>query len=203
MSEPDHASSAWIRELVAGEATVVGEFWQMYGGRLERLAASRMNPALQRRVGPDDIVQSVCRTFFRRSRDGQFELHGTAGLWRLLCAITLAKVRHHARFHYQDKRRIDREVAPAAGDDRGAAFDPVAAEPTPAEIAEFADEMRRLFEALDEEERQFVQLRIEGLTQAEIAERLGRSERTVRRLLERVRDRWQALLEASLAGESR
>lgn len=203
MSDPDDSSSAWLRELVAGEAVIVGEFWQSYGERLQRLAASRMNPALQRRVGPDDIVQSVCRTFFRRSRDGQFELHGTASLWRLLCAITLAKVKHHARFHYQAKRRVDREVASAAAGNRETSFDPAASGPTPAEVAEFADEMQRMFEALDDEERQFVQLRIEGLTQVEIADRLGRSERTVRRLLDRVKHRWEVLLDDSLRDQSR
>lgn len=203
MSESDQASIAWIRELVAGEAGIVGEFWQTYGDRLQRLAASRMNPALQRRIGPDDIVQSVCRTFFRRSQDGQFELHGTASLWRLLCAITLAKVRHHARFHYQDKRSPDREAALPAGSDRERSLDPTASEPTPAEVAEFADEMQRMFDALDDEERQFVQLRIEGLKQSEIAERLGCSERTVRRLLERVKQRWEGLLEQSLADAAR
>lgn len=202
MSSPEDASTAWIRELVTGNEVIVGEFWQQYGGNLQRLAASRMTPALQRRVGPEDIVQSVCRTFFRRSAEGQFELHGTASLWRLLCAITLTKVRHHARFHYQEKRRIDRErdLSAGRGDDR-AAFEPASAGPTPAEVAEFADEMQRMFDALDEEERQFVQLRIEGLTQVEIADQLGCSERTVRRLLGRVKDRWEELLDESLTGD--
>ena len=103
MSESDQASIAWIRELVAGEAGIVRRV--LADVRRPVAAAGRQpdEPALQRRIGPDDIVQSVCRTFFRRSQDGQFELHGTASLWRLLCAITLAKVRHHARFHYQEQ----------------------------------------------------------------------------------------------------
>lgn len=199
MSAPEDASIVWIRELVAGNEAIVGEFWEEYGERLERLAASRMTPALKRRVGAEDIVQSVCRTFFRRTAEGQFELHGTASLWRLLCAITLAKVRHQARFHYQEKRRIDRERG--TGDEH-AAFDPQSGGQTPEEIAEFADEMQRLFDALDDEERQFVQLRIEGLTQVEIAERLGRSERTVRRLLGRVKERWAQLLDETLAPDA-
>lgn len=203
MSSSNDASTAWIRELVTGNELVVGQFWQQYGDNLQRLAASRMTPALQRRVGADDIVQSVCRTFFRRSAEGQFELHGTASLWRLLCAITLAKVRHHARFHYQEKRGIDRERDMSAGtsNDRPD-FDPASGGPTPAEIAEFADEMQRMFDALDDEERQFVQLRIEGRTQVEIADQLGCSERTVRRLLGRVKDRWEGILDESLVADA-
>lgn len=199
MSASNDAASAWIRELVDGNEVVVGEFWQLYGESLQRLAASRMTPALRKRVGADDIVQSVCRTFFRRSREGQFELHGTASLWRLLCAITLTKVRQHARFHYQERRSINRERDPADGSaDERAASEPKCAGPTPAEIVEFAEEIQRMFDALGDEERQFVQLRIEGLSQAEIAERLGCSERTVRRLLHRVKDCWEALLDESL-----
>jgi len=199
MSRQDQESVSWIRELVAGDDLAVGEFWEMYGQSLQRLAASRMTPALQRRVGPDDIVQSVCRTFFRRSQDGQFELNQTADLWRLLCAITVTKVKHHARFHYQEKRRIDRERDISAGQtDGGRPRDYPAADPTPEEVVEFADEMERLFDALDDEERQFVQLQIDGLTQTEIAAQLGCSERTVRRLLSRVRQRWESLLDHSL-----
>src|SRR5262249_34389478 len=136
----------------------------------------------------EDVAQSACRTFLRRARGGEFQLADSEGLWRLLCAITLSKIREQTRFHLRQKRGIDREVqpAPAAGDSSSIDFQPAAPGPTPAEAAEFADQFQRVLAGLDDEERQLVDLKLQECTNDEIAERLGCSERTVRRLLKRV-----------------
>jgi RNA polymerase sigma factor (sigma-70 family) len=70
-----------------------------------------------------------------------------------------------------------------------------AVEPTPDEAVELADELRRLMDGMDEEERQIVMLRMEEYTYPEIAERIGRSKRTVRRIVKRVQSRLQGMLE--------
>jgi RNA polymerase sigma factor (sigma-70 family) len=196
MAAADDQSTTWLRQLVAGNDEVVAEFWQHYGDGLQRLAASRMAPALRQRVGAEDIVQSVCRTFFRRSREGEFEFGAMDDLWRLLCAITLTKVRQHARFHYQEKRQLSRErpLDDARPGSDARPVDVAAAGPTPAEVVEFTDQLQHLLAGLSDEERQMVQLRIEGRQQAEIAEELGCSERTVRRLFSGVKTRWEQML---------
>jgi RNA polymerase sigma-70 factor (ECF subfamily) len=202
MADASEQSVVWVRRLAAGEDEIVHEFWDRYGESLQRLAKSRMAPALQQRVGPDDIVGSVCRTFFRRARKGEFEIPGTDQLWRLLCAITLTKVRQHARFNYAIQRTPELEVPlgdESAGEVGGDARRRRPPEPTPAEAAEFAEAMQQLFAALTEEEQKLVHCRLEGLTQPQIAEKLRCSERTVRRLLDRIRSRWEEELESSLS----
>jgi RNA polymerase sigma-70 factor (ECF subfamily) len=199
MTDPDQ-SAAWVRRLAAGDEEIVREFWDRYAASLQRLAQSRMSPALQTRLGPEDVLVSVCRTFFRRARQGEFDVPGTDQLWRLLCGITLTKVRQHARFHYAERRTPKRE-APIGDESGDVAHDGRRRrppEPTPAEIAEFAEEMQRRFGALTDEEQALVQYRLEGLTQVEIAEKRQCSERTVRRLLDRVRVHWEQELERSL-----
>ena len=99
MADQDQDWQDWVRALVEGDEQVAGQFWDQYGHRLQGLAAEYLTTRLYRREGPDDIVQSVCRTFLRRARIGQFELHDSESLWRLLCAITVNKVRQKARFH--------------------------------------------------------------------------------------------------------
>jgi RNA polymerase sigma factor (sigma-70 family) len=204
MAAADDRSTTWLRQLVAGNDEVVAEFWQHYGDGLQRLAASRMAPALRQRVGAEDIVQSVCRTFFRRSREGEFEFGATDDLWRLLCAITLTKVRQHARFHYQEKRQLSRErpLDDARPGSAARRVEPVAAGPTPAEVVEFTDQLQHLLSGLSDEERQMVQLRIEGRQQAEIAGELGCSERTVRRLFSGVKTRWEQMLGDEAGGSA-
>jgi RNA polymerase sigma factor (sigma-70 family) len=51
--------------------------------------------------------------------------------------------------------------------------------------------MQHFFDALDDEERRLVQSKLDGATHDQIAQELDCSERTVRRLLERVRQRWE------------
>ncbi len=195
MADADHGWRSWVRRLADGDDEVVNEFWGQYGDRLQGLAAKFLTSKLYRREGPEDVVQSVCRTFLRRAKAGQFELADHDSLWRLLCAITVAKVREKARYHGRQKRSFEQE-RPLDGSRVGAA--PVeASEPTPAEAAEFADELQRLLADMDEEEREVVLLRIEEYTYPEIAEKLRRSKRTVRRILKRVQSRLERMLEES------
>jgi RNA polymerase sigma factor (sigma-70 family) len=137
----------------------------------------------------------VCRTFLRRSRAGEFHLADRDALWGLLCAITLAKVRQKVRYHGREKRRYDRE---RYLDNSRVGGKPVADTlPTPAEAAEFADQMRQLLFGMEEEERQVVTMKLEQFTYAEMAERLGCSERTIRRIVKRVQERLKRMLEES------
>jgi RNA polymerase sigma-70 factor, ECF subfamily len=187
-----------INGLRQGDRQVVQEFCERYGASLERLAQKHLPAGLRRRVGPEDVVQSACRTFLRRTQGGEFQLSDSEDLWRLLCAITLTKVREQARFHMRQKRGLDQEVALAhTQDSLASAFQPIAPGPTPAEAAEFADHFQKIISALDEEERQVVDLKLQECTTEEMAERMGCSERTVRRILKRVQSRLARLLEVA------
>lgn len=197
MAETEQQWQSWVRRLAKGDPEVVEEFWGEYGARLQGLASEYLTTRLYRRVGPEDVVQSVCRTFLRRAQIGQFQLTDSESLWRLLCAITLTKVREKARFHRRQKRSFDRErhFEPAAGDSGGPELQPEAPQPTPAEAVEFADQLDQLLSGMDEEERRLVELKLEQFTNQEIADKLGCSERTVRRILKRVQRRLRRLLE--------
>jgi RNA polymerase sigma factor (sigma-70 family) len=190
MAEHADESSQWIRSLVAGDDRVVAEFWQTYSPALRRLANKQMSPALKQRVDPDDVVQSACRTFFRRARQEQFQLEDSAALWRLLCAVTLTKVRQHARFHRRKRRGMDREISINASESGGIAS-PVDPGPAPDEAVAFADQLQHLLQELDDEELRLIQLKLEGRDHEQIASILQCSTRSVRRLLAKIRDRWE------------
>src|SRR5215211_5940267 len=117
MGEGDDRMSRLIGGLRGGDHQVLQEFWDQYGPQLHRLAEKNLPAGLRRRVGPEDVVQSACRTFLRRAREGEFRLDDSAALWRLLCAITLTKVREQTRFHLRQKRGLDQEAQPAGGPD--------------------------------------------------------------------------------------
>jgi len=190
-------SRVWLDRLVQGDSQVVAEFWDRYGDRLQRVADRHLSARLQRREGPEDVVQSACRTFWRRAREGSFELADSDGLWRLLCAITIAKVRQKARFHRREKRSFDREkqLAPTADDSRPDLRSLPGENPAVDEAAELADQLEAFMARLDDEERQLVELKFQGFDQVEIAGRMKCSERTVRRILSRVQSRFHRMLD--------
>ncbi len=92
-----------------GDERAAEEIFQRYVQRLIGLARNHISDRLGKRVDPEDVVQSVYRSFYRRASDGQFTLDKTGDLWRLLAMITVNKVRKQANFHCRQKRDIRRE----------------------------------------------------------------------------------------------
>jgi len=197
--EPDWAD--WVSKLAAGDANTVTDFWNEYGPRLQQLATKHLAVSMQRRVDADDVVQSACRTFLRRMQADEFSLADSESLWRLMCAITMTKLRWHVRFHKRQKRSVDQErhFESSGGEGFAAAQRITASAPTPDEAVAFAEQFEQLMVGMDEEEQTVVQLKLEQYTHEQIAERLGCSERTVRRIVKRIQSRLGQLLQDSIA----
>jgi RNA polymerase sigma-70 factor (ECF subfamily) len=193
-------SDDWlIRGLSQGDPEAARVFCERYGPSLQQLADKHLAIGLRRRVGPESICQSACRSFLRRAQAGEYELADAEGLWRLLCAITLTKVREQARFHRRQRRSIDRERSlEAPGDDegQGVAHDVPDSRLSPAELVEFEEQFELLLGHFEAEEQQLLELKLQQLTNEEAAVRMGCSERTVRRVLQRVKSK----LERHFAG---
>ena len=198
------ANPSWdqqIQGIREGDSRCITAFWQEYGPLLERVAESHLGKNLRRRLGPEDVARSACRTFMRRAAEGQFQIEDSDSLWSLLCAITLTKAREKARYHQRQKRGLDREVALSPTDDSlGGAYEPVSAEPTPEQVAEYGEHLESFLAVLDSEERQIVESKLENYTHQEIAQQLGTSERTVRRLFKRAQAKLSRMLEESMTG---
>ena len=67
-----------------GDQKAAEELFRRYANRLIGLARSRLSRKLARRVDPEDVVQSVYRSFFHDVRDGRYDLQRGGDLWRLL-----------------------------------------------------------------------------------------------------------------------
>lgn len=189
-----------ISGLRSGDQRAASDFCERYGPALLRIADRRLPDAIRRRVGPEDVVQSACRTFLRRARGGEFQLTDSQALWQLLCAITLTKVREQTRFHRRQKRDVGQEVGNvrSLADDTGEGVEPAGSDRDPADAAAIADQFELVLKSLDDEERQFVDLKLQEFTNDEIANSMQCSSRTVTRILKRVRNRLAQSLDSSL-----
>jgi RNA polymerase sigma-70 factor, ECF subfamily len=170
----------------AGDESAADTLFARYFDRLTLLARSRLSARLASRTDPEDVVLSVYRSFFVHAREGRFELRRGGDLWRLLAAITKHKLLHQARRHGADRRSVHREI-PIESADEGRFF-LRGQEPSPEDALALADELESLLSRLDRFARRVLELRMQGARLTEIAEDTGRSERTVRRTLEQIRE---------------
>lgn len=185
----------FLRGLREGDSAACEAFWSRYGAALEGIAARQLSARLKQRVGPDDIVQSVCRTFFRRMAGGQFDVPDADALWRLMCSITITKARRAARDHRRLKRGMQQEMR--LGDPGGTtgAPEPAADVEGPESGLELADQLDALIRGLGDEECQVLDLKMNNMDNEQIAAQLGCSERTVRRLVNKIQTRWHAMMD--------
>ncbi|MEO8495798.1 MAG: sigma-70 family RNA polymerase sigma factor [Planctomycetota bacterium] len=171
----------------------MSEAFLLYSNRLILLAQSRLDAATCQKVAPEEVVQSVYRSFCRRESDGELELVTPDSLWCWLAQLTVWKCKDRVKHHRAGRRDVRREQAPSKAGELGPASEGVSREPTPEEAAVLAETVEQLMQKLDECDRPILTLRLQGYTVPEIAPRVNCGERTVERVLARVRT-WLALM---------
>ena len=175
-----------VERLRGGDPHAAEAIFARYAQRLTCLAEQQLSRKLAARLDGADVVQSVFRTFFRRSAAGEFRIDSSGELWRLLVRITLQKARAMSRHHTASVRDVAAEEP-----GHGAALRPeaVAHEPGPAEAAALVDQIEALLRGLPALYCDLLQLRLEGHSVSDAAARLGVSRRTVHRALRLLQQR--------------
>jgi RNA polymerase sigma-70 factor (ECF subfamily) len=172
----------------AGDEEAAATLWRRYARRLIALARRRISGRLNRHVDPEDVVQSAYRSFFVGARSDRYVLQHSGDLWRLLVAITLHKVQHQVKHHLAMKR-AGGQTQSLEGEGQRLSLHPrvLAQEPSPEDAAALTDELTRVLAELEPWQRVLITFRLQGYQIEEIADMARCHERTVRRVLERVR----------------
>jgi RNA polymerase sigma-70 factor (ECF subfamily) len=147
-----------MRRLAAGESAALGELYDLHAARTNALALRILRNAQE----AEDVVQEVFLQAWRQA--GRFDARrGTVEAWLL----TIARTRAVDRL----RRRTSRREAPSEAA-------PPASEPP---ATEEALAVRKALEGLSADQRQAVELAYyDGLTQTEIAARLGQPLGTIK-----------------------
>jgi RNA polymerase sigma factor (sigma-70 family) len=200
-TQPEEDWDRYIEGLTRGQEDVLDDFYKAYGPTLQRVVCRRLNSGLQRRFDADDVVQSVLRTFFRRAQEGDLELEDQQRVWHLLCAISVTKMRDKIRFHNRMRRAMKKEQSANAGggDTSGERMDFAASDPQPVDTVAFDEVFEGVFSSLEPDEQTVIQMKIQEHSNAEIAQTLKVSERTIRRMLERLQEKFREMLEHSVS----
>jgi RNA polymerase sigma-70 factor (ECF subfamily) len=138
------------------------------------------------------VLQSVYRSFFLRQAAGQFDLDGWEGMWALLTVITVRKCGRVNR-HFRSAGRDAETGAGISSDESGSSWEALASDPSPSEVVMLAELVEGLLRDLPERDRAVVALGLQGYSASEISMQLQRPERSVYRVLQRVRIRLEQM----------
>ena len=179
-----HSDGSLVRLVRNGEQEAATDLYVRYSDRLLKLAKRNTSPNLATRFDPEDVVQSVFRSFFRRVSRGAYDVPQGEELWRLLLVLSLNKVRALAKHHRAQKRSVDNTRRNGSEDDSIGTF--ATPDPQPRQILEMV--IDDVLNEMPEAQRHIVEQRIQGYSVVEIADETKRSRRTVERVIKKFRD---------------
>jgi RNA polymerase sigma factor (sigma-70 family) len=195
----------WIEQLKAGDSAAAQQIWERYFTKMVGLARKKLNRGGSRRrvADEEDVALSAFDSFCRGAAEGRFPLLSDRNnLWGLLIVITARKARdqlRHERRKSQGGGKVRGEsvflnaTCPGSeGESQEAGLAEITGqEPSPEFAAQMANEMQHLLERLTDAGMRAVALcKLEGYTNAEIADKIECAERTVERRLRVIRTLW-------------
>ncbi len=195
----DDEIASWIRELAQGDERAIQQIWNQYFERLVRLARRKLLDGSRRMADEEDVALSAFNSFCEGAAAGRYpQLNDESDLWRLLVTITARKAARQLRSAGRQKRGLGKIRGESVfvdpnNDDRQQGIAAVLGDsPTPEMAALAAEECQRLLALLsDDSLRHVAQLKLEGYSNEEIAERLHCAPRTIERKLNKIREDWQ------------
>ena len=179
----DDSVTHWIHDLKNGEGDAAEKLWGRYFEKLVALGRRTLGSSPRRAADEQDVALSAFNSFcLKATRNGFNQLNDRNDLWKLLTTITIRKSEKQAR--REDLRRtVDGStflLDKLDGPDLPPDFIVMLDDTTEHLLAKLRDPMLR----------QVATGRLEGLTNREIADRIGRSIPTVERKLRLIRRAW-------------
>jgi RNA polymerase sigma-70 factor (ECF subfamily) len=187
----DHKTQHLVGLAKAGDEAALNRLCEVYGERVRRIMRLRLDRTLRPKLDSVDIVQDALVLALDGLKDFTYKNEGDFLRW--LSKIAENRLRDILDEFHADKRDVNKEI-PFKKEGRSTEGRSIgAARPmrttTPSVIACKKEALDRLERALDELKPEYKEIivlkRIEGLSHAEIAERLGKNTGAVRMLLAR------------------
>ncbi|MEI8020753.1 MAG: sigma-70 family RNA polymerase sigma factor [Schlesneria sp.] len=179
-----------VANLKAGSQDALGELLKAYSPQLKAFARKYLSGRVKLVSDEDDVIVSVFFQLWDKvQNEGIPEIDTRVELWPLLLTIAKQKAIDHSRRAARKKRGGKETI-------ESLEWDPAKREPTPDMIASRKEEIERLMKCLDDDtQRQIARLKLAVYENKEIADVIGRTERTVERRLKTIRDKWKKEIE--------
>ena len=185
---PEDSFADLMARLCQGDDDAAARVFHRFTHRLVALARLHIDSRVRQKVDAEDVLQSAYKSFFVRQAAGEFDFNGWEGMWAVLTVITVRKCGRVNRYFRSAGRDAETGGGLASGDsDPG--WQPLASGPSPEEVVMLAELVEGLLRELNgARDRGIVSLALQGYSPAEIVAETGAAERTVYRVLDRVRE---------------
>ncbi|MCR9116636.1 MAG: ECF-type sigma factor [bacterium] len=179
----DESVTLWIKDLKQGDDAAAEALWERYFGRLVGVGKRILKNANQQPVDGEDAAISAFKSVCLRARDDRFpKLNDRDDLWKLLVTIVSRKSFKIARKSKRTKSVSEEQYFEEAVIDSA---------PTAAMAMEMDDTMEEMLARLEDERMRRIALgKLEGKTNKELAEEMGRSISFIERKLQLIRRIW-------------
>lgn len=186
--------SHWIELVKVGDSAAANRIWHHYFDRLVRSVRGKLAGHNRAVSDEEDIVLSVFDSFYDAANNGRFpDLSDRDDLWRLLLRMSARKIVDKRR-HDQRQRRggnVHVHSLNQSGDD-DSVIEAIGDEPSPEMVLTMRESVEQFFSHLGVGPlRNLAVAKLEGYSNAELAERFDCSERTIERRLHLIREKCQ------------
>jgi RNA polymerase sigma factor (sigma-70 family) len=183
---PETAFPRVMQRMRAGDPDAAEQIFGRHFSRLVALARSRSLDSARGKEDPEDVVQSVYRSFIRTDLSSPFVLADWEGLWATFAIIMVRKCSDRREYWGTAKRDPRRELSLSTTPDGMGVRERLERAPTPWEAAAFHETLDQVIAEFRPEQREVVEQILQGYDSATIAGRRGCSERTVKRVANRI-----------------
>ena len=188
----------FLARLQQGDPDAAAPLWQACVHRIMAIARKKLGNAPRRISDEEDIAVSAFNSFCQGAKEGRFQvLENRQDLWNILAVIVTRKANRQIEFLNAQKRGPGRVRGDSVfvDTDQSACFglDQLADDRPAAEmISMMEEEFESLLNQLyDQQLRKIALLKLEGYSNQEIADQLGRNLRSIERKLNIIRGIWQ------------
>lgn len=184
--------SVVLENVQQGDSRAEEAVHRQFVDKLLRVASKRISDRFRAKVAPEEIVQSVFVSFFRRHKNHEFQFDNWNDLWALLLRITVHKCVDRIAEFQTKKRDVRRELA-TTDSKLPPAFGAASPGPTAEEVLFFEETLDQLFDRLTPIQQKIVLMRLQGMSNLEISQSINRTERTVYRMLNQIKEEFLTL----------
>lgn len=183
-SATDSATSAGQPESERVEA----EYFHRFAERLAAVAQRHISFRLRHKIEPEELTQSVFRTFYRRLGHGTLEAKDSDRVWGLLVRLVLCKLRNRVVFFQAQRRDVRAERSLDQPDDLGMIGRSRLSgnETAPDEQAAVNEAFDEFLRELNPDDQTIFVAHLAGYRSPAISVQVGSSEQTVRRRLQQM-----------------
>lgn len=182
-----------LSELRGGNEEAARLIWHRFFDRVTHLAQAKLGSIPKRSMDEEDIAISAMNAMFIGVKEGRFNrLENRDDLWQILCMLTSRKVASAWRKHVSGGSVGESAITSprdSGGDVLGIQHIAEAA-PDTDYLESLSCKCRELLEGLDDRLREVAILRLHGYSNQEIAEKIGRSIKSVERYVKSIREEW-------------